>query len=133
MKTMFYLPLYLSWYTISYIWFDHSKPSMDSTGVSFWHSRWGKSASIGDWFILTESKKFRFYWGFLHHIQVTCTIYQAMLYWQKVRSIDHFHLSKLGPKYSVFVSTFHATRLAISNWKMPYLSTLFEIIDNGER
>ena len=35
-------------------------------------------------------------------------------------------LSKLGHEYSVFVSTFHATRLAISNWKMPSLSTLFE-------
>ena len=35
-------------------------------------------------------------------------------------------LSKLGPKYSVFVSTFHATRLSISNRKMPYLSTLFD-------
>ena len=28
-------------------------------------------------------------------------------------------LSKLGPEYSVFMSTFHATRLAISNWKIP--------------
>ena len=35
-------------------------------------------------------------------------------------------LSKLGPKYSVFVSTFHATRLVISNWKMPSFSTLFD-------
>ena len=34
-------------------------------------------------------------------------------------------LSKLGLEYSVFVSTFHATRLFISNWKMPSLSTLF--------
>ena len=33
--------------------------------------------------------------------------------------------SKLGPEYSVFVSTFHATRLAISNWKMSSLSTFF--------
>ena len=36
-------------------------------------------------------------------------------------------LSKLDPEYSVFVSTFHATRIAISNWKIPYsLSTLFD-------
>ena len=32
----------------------------------------------------------------------------------------------MGPKYSVFVSTFHATRLVISNWKMPSLSTFFD-------
>ena len=31
-------------------------------------------------------------------------------------------LSKLGPDYSVFVSTFHATRLVIPKWKMPYLN-----------
>ena len=32
----------------------------------------------------------------------------------------------MGPEYSIFVSTFHATRLAISNWKMPSLSTFFD-------
>ena len=30
-------------------------------------------------------------------------------------------LSKLGLEYSAFVSTFHATRIAISNWKIPYM------------
>ena len=35
-------------------------------------------------------------------------------------------LSKLGLEYLVFVSTFHATRLAISNWKMPSLSKFFD-------
>ena len=35
-------------------------------------------------------------------------------------------LSKLCPRYSGFVSTFHATRLAISNWKIPSLSTFFD-------
>ena len=35
-------------------------------------------------------------------------------------------LSKLGPEYLVFVSTFHATRISISNWKMPSLSTFFD-------
>ena len=35
-------------------------------------------------------------------------------------------LSKLGPEYSVFVSTFHATRLVISNWKMLSLCTFFD-------
>ena len=37
-----------------------------------------------------------------------------------------FIQSKLGPEYSVCVSTFHATRLVISNWKMPSLSTFFD-------
>ena len=31
-------------------------------------------------------------------------------------------LSKLGPDYSVFVSTFHATRLVVPKWKMPSLN-----------
>ena len=35
-------------------------------------------------------------------------------------------LSKLGPEYSVFVSTFHATRLVVSNWKKPSLCNLFD-------
>ena len=35
-------------------------------------------------------------------------------------------LSKLGPEYLVFVSTFHATRLVVSNWKMPSLCTFFD-------
>ena len=42
---------------------------------------------------------------------------------------DQFILSillKLGHEYSIFVSTFHATRLAILNWNMPYLSTFFD-------
>ena len=34
-------------------------------------------------------------------------------------------LLKLGPQYSIFVSTFHATRLVISNWKMASLSMFF--------
>ena len=35
-------------------------------------------------------------------------------------------LSTLSFEYSVFVFTFHAIRLAISNWKMLSLSTLFD-------
>ena len=35
-------------------------------------------------------------------------------------------LSKLGLEYSVLVSTFHATRFSISNWKMTSLSTFFD-------
>ena len=31
-------------------------------------------------------------------------------------------LSKLGSDYSVFVSTFHATRLVVPKWKMPSLN-----------
>ena len=39
-------------------------------------------------------------------------------------------LSKLGPGYSVFVSTFHSIRLAISNWKMPPLSVVIDSLTN---
>ena len=35
-------------------------------------------------------------------------------------------LSKLGPEYLVFVSTFHATRLVASNQKIPSLCTFFD-------
>ena len=37
-------------------------------------------------------------------------------------------LSKLGPDYLVFVSTFHATRLAIPKWKIPYLNYFIDSI-----
>ena len=32
----------------------------------------------------------------------------------------------MGPEYSFFVSMFNATRLDVSNWKMPYLCTFFD-------
>ena len=35
-------------------------------------------------------------------------------------------LSKLGLEYSVSVSTFHATRLIVSNWKIPSLCNFFD-------
>ena len=35
-------------------------------------------------------------------------------------------LSKLGPDYSVFVSTFHATKLTARAWKMPKLEDFME-------
>ena len=35
-------------------------------------------------------------------------------------------LSKLGPKYSVFFSTFHATKLTARSWKMPKLAKFME-------
>ena len=35
-------------------------------------------------------------------------------------------LSKLGPDYSVFVSTFHATKLTSQSWKMPKLVEFME-------
>ena len=35
-------------------------------------------------------------------------------------------LSKLGPDYSVFVSTFHATRLVVPKWKMPSLNSFLD-------
>ena len=35
-------------------------------------------------------------------------------------------LSKLGPNYSMFVSTFHATKLIARPWKMPKLEKFME-------
>ena len=35
-------------------------------------------------------------------------------------------LLKLGPNYSVFVSTFHATKLTAQTWKMPNLAEFME-------
>ena len=35
-------------------------------------------------------------------------------------------LSILGHDYSVFMSTFHATRLVVPMWKMPYLNAFFD-------
>ena len=35
-------------------------------------------------------------------------------------------LSKLGLDYSVFVSTFHATRLVVPKWKMPSLNSFLD-------
>ena len=35
-------------------------------------------------------------------------------------------LSKLGPDYLVFVSTFHATKLTARAWKMPKLAEFME-------
>ena len=45
-----------------------------------------------------------------------CGIHKG--YYQLILSI----LSKLGSDYSVFVSTFHATRLVVPKWKMPSLN-----------
>ena len=35
-------------------------------------------------------------------------------------------LSKLGPDYSIFVSTFHATRLVVAKWKIPSLNSFLD-------
>ena len=35
-------------------------------------------------------------------------------------------LSKLGPEYSVFVSTFHATKLTSQTWNIPKLAKFME-------
>ena len=35
-------------------------------------------------------------------------------------------LSKLGPEFSVFVSTFHSGKLTLRNWKMPSLENFME-------
>ena len=37
-----------------------------------------------------------------------------------------FILSKLGPDYSVFFSTFHATKLTARAWRMPSLANFME-------
>ena len=39
-------------------------------------------------------------------------------------------LSKLGPKYSIFVSTFHSINLTIMNWKMLTLNAFIESLTN---
>ena len=36
-------------------------------------------------------------------------------------------LSKMGPEYSVYVSTFHSSKLTTRNWKMPTLKDFMEI------
>ena len=48
--------------------------------------------------------------------------------WEEGRWIDLSILSKLGDEYSVFVSTFPNIRHFISNWKMPSLSTLSDLV-----
>ena len=37
-------------------------------------------------------------------------------------------LSKLGPEYSVYVSTFHSSKLTTRNWKMPALADFMEYL-----
>ena len=39
-------------------------------------------------------------------------------------------LSKLGPDYYVFVSTFHTRNLTIPNWRMPTLNAFIESLTN---
>ena len=41
-------------------------------------------------------------------------------------------LSKLGPDYSVFVSTFHATKLTVRNLKMPSLAEFMESLNQEQ-
>ena len=35
-------------------------------------------------------------------------------------------ISKVGPDYSIFVSTFHATRLVVPKWKMASLNSFID-------
>ena len=37
-------------------------------------------------------------------------------------------LSKLGPEYSVFVSTFHSGNLIVQNWRMPTLADFMDYL-----
>ena len=41
-------------------------------------------------------------------------------------------LSKLGPNYSVFASTFHATKLTARAWKIPKLAEFMESLTQEE-
>ena len=42
-------------------------------------------------------------------------------------------LSKLGPNYLVFVSTFHATKLIARAWKMPSLADFMESLKEQDK
>ena len=53
---------------------------------------------------------------FLKNCGIKKKVYQLILY----------ILSKLSHEYSLFVSTFHATRLVVYDWKMPSLCTFFD-------
>ena len=100
--------------------------TIDQTWVSLWSTRWDKTVSVGEWVILIESNQFRFYWGFLHQIKVTCSEAKELWDWEKYDQLIISILSKLGLEYLVFVSTFHATRIVVSNWKIPSLCTFFD-------
>ena len=41
-------------------------------------------------------------------------------------------LSKLGPEYSVYVSTFHSSKLTTRNWKMPALEDSMEYLNQEQ-
>ena len=99
---------------------------MDQTLVSLWSSRWDKSASVWEWLFSLIPRSFDSTGGlftkfkslvlFLNQCGIEKKEYQLIL------SI----LSKLGHEYLFFVSTFHVTRVSISNWKMSSLSTFFD-------
>ena len=48
------------------------------------------------------------------------------LYFSKFKALVLAILSKLGPDYSVFVSTFYATKLTAQTWNMPSLVDFME-------
>ena len=41
-------------------------------------------------------------------------------------------LSKLGPEFSVFVSTFHYDKLTLRNWQMPSLASFMESLTQNQ-
>ena len=43
-----------------------------------------------------------------------------------------FILSKLGPEFSVFVSTFHSGKLTLQNWQMPSLENFMESLTHEQ-
>ena len=90
------LPLYFSWSTLSYIWFDCSKPSIDQTWVSLWSIRWDKRTPIGEWVNHIDSKQLWIHWRVIHQIQVTCSFAQKMWDLEEGISIDSFHPCQIG-------------------------------------
>ena len=45
---------------------------------------------------------------------------------KKYYHIILFILSKLGPEYSIYVSTFHSSKITTRNWKMPVLAVFMD-------
>ena len=96
---------------------------MDSIGVSLWSSNELRAHQLEIELFSLSPSNFDSLEGFftkfksLSLILKKCGIEKE--YDQLILSI----LSKLGPDYSVFVSTFHATRLVVPKWKMPSLNS----------
>ena len=72
-------------------------------------------------------------WGKLETLQDFFTKFKSLVLQLKKFGIEKKEdqlivsiLLKLGPKFSVFVSTFHSGKLTLGNWKMPSLASFME-------